>query len=608
MRSIRRLDGHRSSPLLLKSLRFCSEGEIDAYHFPQESDYNFDFSESEDGEDSTSAQESLALPTFIIVFEDNAIHPTAEEEYSELEDEADGRKSLHWTDYSKFEDVEVCTSPQLSASDVDDGVSSPEPQQPFDIYECDDDELLEENNLEPQQLSTDYQSHLEVDTDQQDDESLGADSPEPRELSAIYEWDEEFDDGQQDDEPLVANSPEPQQLSPDHQSHLEFNADQQDDEPLEAKIPEPQQLSPEHQAQQLSPDHQSNLDVDDDQQDDEPVEADNSEPRQLSLDPQFHQEVDDDQQDGESLEADSPEPRELSTIYECDEEFDDGQQDDDPLESDSPEPRRLFPCRHESPVPDNDEGKDDELLEADSPEPRRLFPFRHVSPFIEHAYNEKDGGSLEAGSPEPRRLFPVDQFHSKMYDTPQPVSQTETVCPGLLRRFLTPEKIIKFNQFEDWFVRMSERKFVDTSSENPNSETPNPEPRSLVPFRHDFPVLEYHDDEKDDTSAEADSPEPRRLFPVHQFHPKMYDPPHPASQMETPFCPGLLRRFLTPEEMLKFDQLEDRFVRMSERKFFDRDAPPSRPEWQSNNGRPVLDCDDEDFEVMEYIPVESLGI
>lgn len=62
MRSIRKLEVHRYTPLVLKSLHSCKE-DIDAYNFPQESDLTFDFSDSESdyGADSTTALEMLGL-------------------------------------------------------------------------------------------------------------------------------------------------------------------------------------------------------------------------------------------------------------------------------------------------------------------------------------------------------------------------------------------------------------------------------------------------------------------------------------------------------------------------------------------------------------------
>ena len=242
-------------------------------------------------------------------------------------------------------------------------------------------------------------------------------------------------------------------------------------------------------------------------------------------------------------EAFSPESRELFTINECDEEVEVAQSNDEP---DSPEPQQLSPI-HQSYLEFGNDQQDHESLEGESPEPRRLFPFRHESPVPKYDDDEKDDESLRSDSPEPRRLFPVHQFHSTVYDPPQPASQTETYCPAPLRRFWTPEERLKFDAFEDWFVPMNECTTINATSENPISEI------SSFPFRHETPVPEY---ENDDRNNEPESPEPRRLFPVHQFHSAVYDPPKPTPQMET-FCPGPMRRFLTPEERLKFDVFED---------------------------------------------------
>ena len=38
VQGIRSLDGHRASPLVLNSLHFFSEGEVNAYHFPEEAE------------------------------------------------------------------------------------------------------------------------------------------------------------------------------------------------------------------------------------------------------------------------------------------------------------------------------------------------------------------------------------------------------------------------------------------------------------------------------------------------------------------------------------------------------------------------------------------
>ena len=440
MRSIRRLDGYRSSPLVLKTLRFCSEGEVDAYHFPQESSFTLDFSESEYGEDSTISREWTPLPTSSSDVEDNEIDPTTQGDDS---DEVDRGKPQQWIDYSESEDSPICTSHQQSASDVD-------------------------------------------------DEAFG---PEPRELFTIYECDEELEDDQHNDEPAETNSPEPHQISPVHQSQLELDNDQQNDE----------------------------------------------------------------------------------------------------------------------------------LLKAESPEPRQPFSFRPESPVPEYDDEERDDGSVEAESPAPRRLFPVHQFHSTEYDPPQPATQMQTYCPAPLRRFLTPEERLKFDAFEDWFVRMSERTAIDANPEKSISETSSPEPQRLFPFRHESPVPKYDDEEKDDEPLRSDSPEPRRLFPEHQSHSTECDPPQPAPEMET-FWPGPLRRFLTPEERSKFDAFEDWFVRMHMSKCSDIDASLekfiseiSSPEPQRffpvpqshswlNEPKPILECDDETFERMEFIPVESLRV
>lgn len=443
MRSIRRLDGYRSSPLVLRSLRFCSEGEIDAYYFPLESDITVDFLKSEHGTDGTISRESTPLPISISEFVDTEIHTATQDDESELEDETDSGKPQQWTDYPESEDFETCSSPQHSALDVDDEAFSPEPREFFTIYECN----------------------------------------------------EELEDDQHNDEPAETISPEPQKISPVYQSHLEF---------------------------------------------------------------------------------------------------DNGQEND-------------------------------ELLEAESPGPWRPVPFRHESPVPEFDDDERDDGSVEAESPAPRRLFPVHQFHPTVYDPPQPAPQMETYYPAPLRRFLTPEEQFKFDAFEEWFVRMSESTAIDAPSGRSISETPSPESRRLLPFRDGTPVSKYDDNENDDESLRSDSPEPRRLLPVHQYHSTVYDPPQPALQMET-FCPGPLRRFLTPEEGLKFDAFNNWFVSMHmskrtevgaslEQFNLDTSSPEAQryfPVHQSyswlNDPKPVLECDDETLERMEFIPVESLRV
>lgn len=195
------------------------------------SNFTSDFweSESEYGEDSTISRESTPLPASISEFEDNRIHSTAQNDDSELEDEATRCKPQQWTDHSESKNAEIRTSLQQSASGVDDE----------------------------------------------------AFSPEPRELYTIYEWDEEFEDDQQDDEPLEANSPEPEQLSPVHQSLPEFDDDQQDDEPLKAEIPEPRRL--------FSLRHESHVpEYDDGEKDDDSFGSSSPESRRLFPVHEFH--------------------------------------------------------------------------------------------------------------------------------------------------------------------------------------------------------------------------------------------------------------------------------------------------------------------------------
>ena len=247
-----------------------------------------------------------------------------------------------------------------------------------------------------------------------------------------------------------------------------------------------------------------------------------------------------------------------------------------------------------------DENSENFISETPSPEPRRLFPFRNESSVPKCDDDEKDDESLRSDSPEPRRLFPVHQFHSTEYDPPQPAPQMETWCPAPMRRFLTPEERLKFDEFEDWFVRTSECTAINASSEKSISET------SSFSFRHETPVPEYENEEKD---YEPESPEPRRLFPVHQFHSAVHEPPQPAPQMEA-FCPGPLRRFLTPEETLKLEAFDNWFVHMYMSKRTDIDAslekfisetsnletkrffPVQESHSWLNESRQTLDCDE----------------
>lgn len=129
MRNIRRLDSYRASPLGLKSVHFRSEGEADAYNFPlgRESNLPSDLSESEYGEESFISRESTPSPISVSECEDTNIHTAVQKDDSKTEDdEAVHGKSQQRTEYSQSEDVEVCTYPQQSASDVDDEAFSPE--------------------------------------------------------------------------------------------------------------------------------------------------------------------------------------------------------------------------------------------------------------------------------------------------------------------------------------------------------------------------------------------------------------------------------------------------------------------------------------------------
>lgn len=88
VRSIRKLDGQRSTSLIFKSLRFPKEKYIGACSFVQESDFTSDLSESEYAKDSIISQESTPLPTFISEFDDHNIRNISQKKSSKLEDEA----------------------------------------------------------------------------------------------------------------------------------------------------------------------------------------------------------------------------------------------------------------------------------------------------------------------------------------------------------------------------------------------------------------------------------------------------------------------------------------------------------------------------------------
>ena len=241
--------------MVLKSLRFCSEGEVDAYHFSQESSFTLDFPESEYGENNTIARELTPFPTPISKFEDNEIQTTTQDDDSELEDEAGRGKPERWTNYSESGDVEIGTRPQQSASDMDD-----------EAY-----------------------------------------SPEPRELFTISESDEEVEDAQFIDGPAKADSAEPRQLSPVHLLHREFDNERQDDEPHEAESPEPRWLFP-FRHESPAPKYE------DDEKDDESLRSASSEPRRLFPVHQFDATVYDPQQTGSQMETYCPAPlRRFST-------------------------------------------------------------------------------------------------------------------------------------------------------------------------------------------------------------------------------------------------------------------------------------------------------
>ena len=477
---------------MLKSLRFCSEGEVDAYHFPQEEKSEFitwGFSEESEkyGEEgsSTISRETTPLPAISTSeFEgDNDIHTTTpQNDASESDDAVHRRKPEQWTDYSKSEDVEVCTSPEQSVSDVDDEESASD--------------VVDE-----------------------------ASSPEPQEFSTIYECDQEFEDGQQDDEPREADSDEPQQISPLHESHTEFD-DQQDDEPLEADGPKPQPLSTFHQSHPA--------------------------------------EFDDEQQDDEPREADSAKPQQLSPLHESRTGFGD-QQDDDPLEADGPKPQP-FSTFHQSHLAEfNDEQLDEEPHKAESPEPQRLSTLHQFHPAEFDDEQQDDDESIESNSPEPRRLFPFDLPEFEPYRPS--TSEIEGFCPGPLRRFLTPDSILKLDAFEEWFVQMSEWiSFRDAAAS----------------FSPDQAILS-------ETASSSSSPEPRRLFPVHQFHSTLYDPQPPsapAPQRDTEiFCPKPIRQYPTHKVILQPELFEDWFVDMSEPIFID-EAINIGPDQQQSIARP----------------------
>lgn len=128
---------------MLNSLRFCSQGQVDAYHFPQEGKSNFiitrEFSEEYDEGDSSiiisREWTSPLLATSISEFEydDNIYTTTSQNDVEGWEGEAVHRhKPERWVDYSESEDVGFFTSPQQS---VEDEAFCPERQELSSINE-----------------------------------------------------------------------------------------------------------------------------------------------------------------------------------------------------------------------------------------------------------------------------------------------------------------------------------------------------------------------------------------------------------------------------------------------------------------------------------------
>lgn len=487
MRSIRRLDGYRPTPLVLKSLHFSKYVDTDAYNFPPESIFTEDFSESEYCEDSTISREWTLTPTSTSELEDNEIHTTIQNDASELGDEAeleDGVvrcKSQQWTEYSKSENFEVCiTPPQQSVLDMGDETLSPDPR-PISLLhqsqpECEDglkdDEPVEANIHESQPFSLLHQSHLESEDDLKDDGPLEANTPESLKFSPLHQYYQEFDDDLKGDEPREANSHEPPPLSPLNQFRPES------DEPLEVESPEPRQLLPAHK---------------------------------------FYPEFDDYskyQYENDSLRADSPQLRHLLPTHQFHPEFDHYhkyQQEVESLEADIPELRYPLPAYQFNPKFDqyHEYQQEVESLEADSPEPRHLQAHQLYSKFDDYRKYQHYYDSFETDSPE------------TLYD-PQPTPQIEILCPKPIREYPTHRVILKPELFEDWFVDMIEPIFIDEGASSPCqsiSETPSPEPQNLVPVRSDVLHPEFDDEESD----KADRPKHRRLYLVNQIQAILYD-------------------------------------------------------------------------------------
>ena len=508
MRSIRRLDGHRSTPLVLKSLRFSKEEDVDAYTFPQESDLTLDCSDSESeyGADSTISRESTPLPASISEFEDDGIHNNPQNDASELEDEALRCKPQQWIDHSESEDAPSCTPPQRSSPDVDGEALSPEPREPSSIYERGD----VPSCTPPQQSSSDV-----------DDEVLSA---EPREPSSIYERGEEFvEGGQQDDEPREANSFESQQLSPINQYCPEFDDYKMDDESVEADSPEPRRLFPVHRSHSAL---------------DEPFPQGASQvetfcpgPMRRFLTPKSMAKLDffedwfvrmnerhfiNESPENPISKTSSPGDQFRLTSY-------DRRQSASQMEIFCPKPIRQHPTHKV-------------ILQPE------LFEDWHVDMsepvFVDEAFSPERQSTVvsETPSPEQQKFSPhvrhdPPYLDLNSYDRHQSASQIEIFCPKPIRQHPTHKVILQPELFEDWHVDMSEPVFVDEAfspkrQSNVVSETPSPEQEKFFPpVRHDTPYLESDYGEEDVGSPlEADSPEPRRPFSAPQLHSTlMYD-------------------------------------------------------------------------------------
>ena len=541
MRSIRRLDGHHCTPLVLKSLRFSKEEDVDAYNFPQESDLTLDCSDSESeyGADSTISHESTPLPASISEFEDDGIHNNPQNDASELEDEAFRCKPQQWIDHSESEDVPSCTPPQRSSLDVDGEALSPEPREPSSIYERDDvpsctppqqsssDVDHQALNPEPREPSSinergdvpsctpPQQSSLDM-----DDEVL---SPDPREPSSIYERGEEFvEGGQQDDEPREANSPESQQLSPLNQYYPEFDDYEMDDESVEADSPEPRRLFPVHRSHSAL---------------DEPFPQGASQvetfcpgPMRRFLTPKSMAKLDffedwfvhmnerhfiNESPENPISKTSSPGDQFRLTSY-------DPRQSASQMEIFCPKPIRQHPTHKV-------------ILQPE------LFEDWHVDMsepvFVDEAFSPERQSTVvsETHSPEQQKFSPhvrhdPPYLDLTSYDRHQSASQIEIFCPKPIRQHPTHKMILQPELFEDWQVDMSEPVFVDEafSPERQStvvSETHSPEQQKFSPVRHDTPYLESdHGEEDVESPLEANSPEPRRPFSAPQFHSTlMYD-------------------------------------------------------------------------------------